>query len=144
MGFRKLDSFIPGADEADIFGQHAVKLMRRTLEIGYEAAIREEADNPTSTWDDPDWCRMIAARLGGQVPTFDEDTSVTFRCHKCRDTGFIHLEPIQRFGSTYQVARVCDPCHWRLWNKAQWLKQQEREGPSKRGRLRGGLAGDSD
>jgi hypothetical protein len=131
---RKLDSFIPEAAEADIFGQHAVALMKRTLEVGYDAAIAEELANPT--WDDPDWCRMIVARSRGQAPRFSEDTSITFRCWRCKDTGFIERPTIVKHGTTYPVFAVCDPCAWRLWAKREWEEKQARErtGP---GRARG-------
>jgi hypothetical protein len=126
MPVRRLDSLLPEAQAGDEFGQHAVVLMKRAAEIGYEKAIAEELANPT--WDDPDWCRMTVARANGQVPVFPEDESVTFRCHRCRDTGTIMLPPIEKHGSIYQMARECNPCTWRMWAKAQWQKQQEREG----------------
>lgn len=134
---RKFAGYIPDPQEADLFGQHAVKLLKRALEIGYDAAIHEELASPT--WDDPDWCRMIVARSQGQVPVFQADDSVTFRCHKCLDTGLIELAPVLHFGAPCRSARWCDPCPWRLWARAQWLKKQEAEGARRGGRLRDGL-----
>jgi len=132
--FRKVDSLLPEAGADDVFGQHAVKLMKRAAQIGYDEAIQEELESPT--WDDPDWCRMIAARASGQVPVFSDDDRVTFRCPKCKDTGFVHHEDAPRFGSTYRVAAFCDPCAWRMTAKAEWLRKQEREAPRGSGRLR--------
>jgi hypothetical protein len=146
--FRKIDSLIPEASEEDIFGQHAVAAMRRILEIGeeakkrgekvdaYSAWLQEEVISPS--WDDPDWCAMIAARLSDQVHTFPDDETITFRCHRCRDTGMYLIPSINKHGSVYEVSRWCEPCPWRLWAKAQWLKKKETEGWTRRGRLREG------
>ena len=131
---RRLDSLIPEASSDDIFGQHAVAAMKRCMKVGYKTWLAEELNHPS--WDDPDWCRMIVARSAGDVPRFAEDESVTFRCSQCRDTGFVHLDPLRRFGSSYQVSRECQPCAWRFYAKNEWTRKQEREGVRGRGRGR--------
>jgi len=131
--FKKLDSLIPEATADDVFGNHAAKAMRTVLKRGYTGWLQSEVDNPT--WNDPDWCRMIVCRAAGVVPDFPEDETVTFRCQHCRDTGFVMLEPVRFLGQPCRVARECNPCTWRLWAKAQWLKKAERDGTTRRGRL---------
>lgn len=132
--FRKVDSLLPEAASDDIFGQHAVKLISRALKIGYQAAIDEELASPT--WDDPDWCRMIVARSQGQTPKFPDDERITFRCPQCRDTGFIEQPDSHRYGPACRVHSRCDPCAYRLWAKAQWLRKQEVEGVRRVGRFK--------
>lgn len=137
---RRSDVFVPQAEEGDEFGQHAVKAMRRIQEIGYQGWLEEEAANPS--WADADWCRMVVARLNGQVPRFTEDDSITFRCRKCKDTGFVEGADLRRHGVTHRTSAWCEPCAWRLWAKAQWLKKQEQEGPRRGRKLRDGIGGD--
>lgn len=126
------DSLIPKALEDDVFGQHAVKAMRRILKVGWQEWIEGELTKPS--WEDADWCRMIIALSQGQEARFSEDR--LYRCPKCKDTGSIVCVPAKMYGSIYQVGKRCDPCAWRVWAKGQWEKRQEIEtGRKYRGRL---------
>lgn len=47
----------PLPTEADVYGEHACALMQRMGEMGTDAAIQAEMENPS--YSDHGWCRMV-------------------------------------------------------------------------------------
>jgi hypothetical protein len=115
--------------------------MRRINQVGFDAAVQEEIEHPT--WENADWARMLVAFATGTPTKWATEDERTYRCPRCKDSGFLPIEDVERGGSIYAVTTRCDPCAWRLWAKAEWLRKQEREGSSRSSRLRES-AGDSD
>jgi len=48
---------VPKPGQGDTYGARACKFMLRMTEIGVDAAIAEEIDNPSSF--EPGWCAMV-------------------------------------------------------------------------------------